>query len=104
MSTMAMAKLLGKRTHQVPGQSVGLHPHLHPLINILGRLIVSELFFEVPKNYNNPLKGSLRLFARSVERFEKPVDSGKNEKKQPPWCMYCSLSLRLVLWLPSMLL
>lgn len=65
---MSGAKLLGKRTHQMPG-----------------KLSVSELFFEVPKDYSNPRNGSLRLFARCVERFEKPVDTSKTEVKQPPW-------------------
>ena len=68
---MAAAKLLGKRTHQMPG-----------------RMNVSELFFQVPKDYANPQNGSLRLFARSVERFEKLVDASKKEVKQPPWCTH----------------
>lgn len=71
---MSAAKLLGRRTHQMPG-----------------RMNVSELFFEVPKDYSNPRNGSLRLFARSVERFEKPVDPSKKEVKQPPWCMGYSI-------------
>ena len=68
---MSAAKLLGKRTHQIPG-----------------RLSVSELFFEVPKDYSNHQNGRLRLFARSVERFEKPVDASKKEVKQLPWCTH----------------
>ena len=68
-NNMSAAKLLGKRTHQMPG-----------------RFNVSELFFQVPKDYANPQNGSLRLFARSVERFENPVDAIKKEVKQPPWC------------------
>ena len=71
---MAAAKLLGKRSHQNPG-----------------RQNVSELFFQVPKDYSNPQNGSLRLFARSVERFEKPVDASKKEVKQTPWCTHCSI-------------
>ncbi len=51
----------------------------------LGKLTVSEFFFEVPKNYSRAQDGSLRLFARSAGRFEKPVDISKNEIKQPPW-------------------
>ena len=43
----------------------------------LGKLTVSELFFEVPKNYSRAQDGNLRLFARSAERFEKPVDISK---------------------------
>ena len=70
---MSAAKLLGKRTHQMPG-----------------RLEVSELFFEVPKNYSKPQSGTLRLFARSVERFEKPTDASKKEVKQP-WCTHHSI-------------
>lgn len=53
-----------------------------------GRMNVSELFFEVPKDYSKPQNGSLRLFARSVERFEKPVDASKKEVKQAPWFLY----------------
>ena len=75
---MSAAKLLGKRTHQVPG-----------------RLSVSELFFQVPRDYANPQNGSLRLFARSLERFEKPVDASRKEVKQPPWCTH---SLILTAW------
>lgn len=71
---MSAAKLLGKRTHQMPG-----------------KFNVSELFFQVPRDYANPHNGSLRLFARSVERFEKPLDASKKEVKQPPWCMPYSL-------------
>ena len=56
-----------------------------------GRLNVSELVFEVPKDYSNPGNGNLRLFARSVERFEKPVDASKKEVKQPPWSMRYSI-------------
>jgi len=58
----------------------------HLLRLITGRLNVSELFFEVPRDHSNPSKGNLRLFARSVERFEKPVDASKIEVKQTPWC------------------
>lgn len=66
---MANAKLLGRKTHQDPG-----------------KLLVDEMFFEVPRDYTKPLHGSLRLFARSVERFERPIDPTKREVKQLPWC------------------
>ena len=52
----------------------------------IGKLQVSELFFEVPKDYSKPDDGSLRLFARSVERFENPVELGKDGQKRLPWC------------------
>ena len=85
---MVVAKLLGKRTHQLPGQhsAAALH-HAHDPNLLSGRLNVSELFFEVPKDYGNASKGTIRLFARSVERFEKPVDTSKQDVKQHPWCM-----------------
>ena len=86
---MAAAKLLGKRTHQVPGiQSLSQDPDRNQscLDPFPGKINVSELFFEVPKDHSNPSKGSLRLFARSAERFEKPVDASKKEVKQQPWC------------------
>ena len=57
----------------------------------LGKLTVSELFFEVPKNYSRLQDGSLRLFARSAERFEKSIDTSKQEIKQPPWRMHPSI-------------
>ncbi|SLM35346.1 proline iminopeptidase [Lasallia pustulata] len=53
---MSVAKLLERNVHRVSG-----------------KLQVSELFFEVPKDYSKPGDGSLRLFARSVERFENPI-------------------------------
>lgn len=69
----------------------------------LGKLNVSELFFEVPKNYSKAQDGSLRLFARSVKRFEKPVDISKKEIKQPPWrthlstyMVWCTIDLWLL--------
>ena len=49
--------------------------------------MVSELFFEVPKDHSKPSNGTLRLFARSAERFENPVNPSK-ESKQPPWFLY----------------
>lgn len=68
-----------------------------------GRLNVSELSFEVPKDYSKPQNGSLRLFARSVGRFEKAVDASKKEVKQPPWCTHhsdqttwCTIDLRVL--------
>ena len=49
---------------------------------------MSELFLEVPKDYSNPANGTLRLFARSVERFTNPVDASKPDFKQLPWFLY----------------
>ena len=64
-----------------------------------GRLTVSEIFFEVPKDYDRPSEGTLRLFARSMERFEKPV-TPTVEPKQQPWCeciSWISLSRLIIL-------
>ncbi|KAL4817288.1 Alpha/Beta hydrolase protein [Aspergillus spinulosporus] len=59
------------------------------LHNISGKLLVAELFFEVPLNYSRPGDGTLRLFARSVRRSAKPLDSGKDDKQSPlPWLVY----------------
>ncbi|KAI9877428.1 MAG: hypothetical protein M1830_003913 [Pleopsidium flavum] len=68
---MSIAKLIERKTHAIPG-----------------KLKVSELFFDVPKDYSKPGDGSLRIFARSVERVEKPADGGKEEKKHLPWFVY----------------
>jgi hypothetical protein len=54
---------------------------------MLGKIIISELFFEVPKDYSQPDGRKLRLFARSVERSRNPVDLSKAEPMQAPWCM-----------------
>jgi pimeloyl-ACP methyl ester carboxylesterase len=45
---------------------------------------VTELFFEVPRNYANPSAGTLQLFGRSVRRHTRPIvpplaASGPNE-------------------------
>ncbi|CAG8949644.1 hypothetical protein HYFRA_00007878 [Hymenoscyphus fraxineus] len=53
---MAFARLVESKTHLIPG-----------------KLRVSELLFEVPKDYNNPSSGVLQIFARGVTRHEKPA-------------------------------
>lgn len=40
----------------------------HTLRRSPDKLSVSEIFFEVPKNYTRAQNGSLRLFARSAQR------------------------------------
>ncbi|KAL8910567.1 MAG: hypothetical protein Q9171_004149 [Xanthocarpia ochracea] len=65
---MSAARLLEKRTHQVPG-----------------KLRISEYFFEVPLNHESPQDGTLWLFARSVEPYKKPVDVVEDEANQLPW-------------------
>ena len=42
----------------------------------------------VPLDYRNPEKERIRLFARSVDRFERPIDPSTKENKQKPWFVY----------------
>ncbi|PBP19257.1 alpha/beta-hydrolase [Diplocarpon rosae] len=59
---------------------------------IPGKLTVSELFFEVPKDYSNPERGTIQLFGRSVSRNEKPItvisEEERRKKAQKPWFVY----------------
>ena len=48
---------------------------------------MAELFFDVPIDYSKPNDGTLRLFARSVSRLNKPVEATKDEAKLP-WLVY----------------
>ncbi|EPS33878.1 hypothetical protein PDE_08840 [Penicillium oxalicum 114-2] len=64
------AKLIEQRFHNVPG-----------------KLRVAELFFDVPLDYSKPNDGTLRLFARSVTRWNKPIESTKEDSKLP-WLVY----------------
>lgn len=48
---------------------------------------MAELFFDVPLDYSKPSDGTLRLFARSVSRLNKPVEPTKEESKLP-WLVY----------------
>lgn len=57
------------------------------LIEFTGKLRVAELFFDVPVDYSKPNGTTLRLFARSVARFNKPVEPTKDEGKLP-WLVY----------------
>ncbi|KAK0731600.1 Alpha/Beta hydrolase protein [Lasiosphaeris hirsuta] len=56
MAAIKPARLLSRKAHLVPGQ-------LH----------VTELFFEVPKNYSKPSAGTLKLFGRTVRKHEAPI-------------------------------
>lgn len=58
---------------------------------VLGKLKVSELIFEVPKDYAYPERGVLQLFGRAVTRHEKPAAVAPEEdqkKKKKPWFVY----------------
>lgn len=47
-----------------------------------GKFAVNELFFEVPKDYGNPERGTIQLFARSVSRYEKPTTVISEEERR----------------------
>ncbi|KAJ0166160.1 Proline iminopeptidase [Colletotrichum tanaceti] len=69
------AKLLSQRSHVIPG-----------------KFLVSELFFEVPKDYSNQSSGVLQLFGRSVTKHERPVvppsETEKKQAEQKPWLVF----------------
>ncbi|KAK3300944.1 Alpha/Beta hydrolase protein [Chaetomium fimeti] len=56
MAAIQAARLLSRRNYVLPGQ-----------------LLITELFFEVPKNYARPEAGTLKLFGRSVRKNERPI-------------------------------
>lgn len=51
-----------------------------------GKLRITEHTFEVPKDYNNPSLGSLRLFARSARRNEVYPNEAKGTEHLPWMC------------------
>lgn len=62
------------------------------LTNEIGKLKISELFFEVPADYSKPAGASIQLFARSVTKHEKPLTPPPEEEQvkaqQKPWFVY----------------
>ena len=62
------------------------------LTEIPGKLNVSELLFEVPRDYSNPERGTLQLFGRSVTKYEKPAaplsEDEARKKSSKPWMLY----------------
>jgi hypothetical protein len=62
------------------------------LTTMTGKLKVSELLFEVPRDYSNPERGTLQLFGRSVTKYEKaaaPLSNEENRKRSyKPWMVY----------------
>lgn len=59
---------------------------------IIGKLSVTEHTFSVPKDFSQPQKGSIQLFARSVKKHETPIfppsPSSSSEKDQIPWLVF----------------
>ncbi|KAJ9624075.1 hypothetical protein H2203_005523 [Taxawa tesnikishii (nom. ined.)] len=68
---VAAAKVVEQRSHLVPG-----------------KLKVTEHFFDVPKDYSKPNNGTIRIFARSVQKHESPADPKDNKNKQLPWMVF----------------
>jgi hypothetical protein len=59
---------------------------------LIGKLKVSELLFEVPRDYSNPERGTLQLFGRSVTKYEKPAaplsEEENRRKAYKPWMVF----------------
>lgn len=57
-----------------------------------GQLLVTELFFEVPRNHARPEAGTLKLFGRSVRKHERPIvplpASELAKKEKLPYLVY----------------
>ncbi|KAK0729172.1 Alpha/Beta hydrolase protein [Apiosordaria backusii] len=68
-----------------PARLVSSRSHIHP-----GGFHVTELFFEVPKNYAHPEDGTIRLFARSIRRHEKAIPGLSKPIDEPrkPYLVY----------------
>lgn len=73
------ARLLELKTHLLPG-----------------KLKVSEIFFEVPKDYSKPSGSSIQLFARSVTKYEKPIiplsEDEDIKAQHKPWFVYLQVN------------
>jgi len=71
------------------------------LISQTGKFAVDELFFEVPKDYSNPDRGTIQLFARSVSRYEKPttiISEEERRKKSMVSKSYIAWKLSLLIY------
>ena len=62
-------------------------PHLTNTHTVPGRLKITELFFNVPLDWSNPMGTKIRIFCRAAERSETPIVPP--ESKEPrPWLVY----------------
>jgi len=52
-----------------------------------GKLKITEHFFDVPKDYNNPSNGTIKVFARSARKHETFPNESKNTEPLP-WMVY----------------
>jgi pimeloyl-ACP methyl ester carboxylesterase len=62
-------------------------PHLTQTHTVPGRLKITELFFNVPLDWSNPLSQKIRIFCRAAERLETPA-SGSSSTEPKPWLVY----------------
>jgi pimeloyl-ACP methyl ester carboxylesterase len=109
------AKILEQRSHLVPGTYTDDSQSISPPLMSLGKLRITEHFFQVPRDYSNPSSGTIQLFARSALKAEKPADyTSKTDtdpkKTQLPWLVYLQggpgfecRSPQNVSWVPTIL-
>ena len=99
MADIQTATILGSRTHQYPGLlACSICRHRSWLSE--GKLLVEEVFFEVPKVYEDPTKGNLRVFARTITRFKKPADPSKQcQDETLPFRSYFNSRLFFSSWI-----
>lgn len=73
--------------HNPPIPAAIILPNLTQTHIVPGRLKVTELFFQVPLDWSNPIGATIRIFCRAAERLETPiVPSQPSEPK--PWFVY----------------
>lgn len=67
------------------------HAHTSPrqpqLTFTIGKLRITEHFFDVPKDYNKPEAGTIKVFARSARKHETFPNEAKNDE-QLPWIVF----------------
>jgi hypothetical protein len=86
-----IAKLLTSKCHLIPGKSADMVASF--LLTSSGKLRVTELVFEVPKDYSETSAGTIQVFARSVTRNEASAagvltEDERLKKAQKPWFVY----------------
>ena len=62
-------------------------PKLTKTHTVPGRLKITELFFNVPLDWSNPLSNPIRIFCRVAERLETPI-AGAHSSEPKPWLVY----------------
>ncbi|KIX03747.1 uncharacterized protein Z518_07300 [Rhinocladiella mackenziei CBS 650.93] len=66
------ARLASSRSHQIPG-----------------KLIVTELFFDVPLDHLDPGRERIRIFCRSARKLDRPAAArSSGSEDEPPWFVF----------------